>query len=111
MPVRKLCGLTSARSPYYKALLYKERLIDLFKRSLVLPNSCSYGIGPYRTSLEFGYYSLENLVVNRVQSPLVYVQGVKSISGYPKIFRFPSPARNHAPFSEAHWRYAEFRGF
>ncbi len=83
MPVSKLRRLTSARSPYYKALLYKERLIDLFQRSLVLPYSRSYGIGPDRTSLEFGYYCLENLIVNRIQSPLVYVQGVKGIPGYP----------------------------
>ena len=81
MPVGKFCRFPASRRPHYEAFLYKERLIDFLKSTLVLTHCSSNGIGSHRTSLELGNYSLKYLIVNGIQSPLVYIQGIECVPG------------------------------
>ena len=82
MAVSQISRLSPPWSPYYETFLYKERFIDFFKRSLVFSDGCSYGIGAYRTTVEFGDYRSENLVVHGIESSLVDIEGVEGIFGY-----------------------------
>ena len=68
-------------SSHDEALLDQERLINLLKRTLILPYCRRYRICSHRTSLELGYYRLQDLVVNGIQSPLVDVKCIKRITG------------------------------
>ena len=64
MPVGKGCGFPAPWSPDDESLLDEERLIDLFERTLVLPNCRRYGVGSDRSTVELCDYGPENLVVN-----------------------------------------------
>ena len=86
MPVSQFSHLSSARSPYQEPFFYKERLIHFFKGTLVLPHCSSYGIGPDRAALEFGYDSPQYLVVYRIEPAFVDIQCIKSISGYLDVY-------------------------
>ena len=86
MLVCKICRFPPPRSSVDESLLYKERFVYLFEGSLILTHSSGYGIGTDRSSLEFGYYCLEYLVVNCIKSSLVYIEGIKSIACDGKIY-------------------------
>ena len=62
-----------------EALLYEERFVNLLHGTLVLPHRCRDCIDAHRPSIELCDYSIEDLVVNLVQSPLVNVQGIQRI--------------------------------
>ena len=62
-----------------EALLYEERFVNLLHGTLVLPHRRRNGIDPDRPASELCDNGIENLVVNLVQSPLVNIQGIKSI--------------------------------
>ena len=86
MMVSHLGGDSSSLGAHDEAFLYKERLIDLLERALVLTDSGGYCIGSDRAALESGDYRAKDLVINRVQSPLVDLQLVKGVTGYVKIY-------------------------
>ena len=74
MLVSKLCHFPTSWSPHDESFLDKERLVYLFQGTLILPYCGCYGIRSHRTTLEFSNNGLENLVIDSVQSPLIYIK-------------------------------------
>ena len=80
MPVRKFSRFPTPWSPHDESFLDEERLVNLFKSTLVLTYRRSDRIGSDRSSLELRYDGLKYLVINGIQSPLVYIESIKGIS-------------------------------
>ena len=86
MPVGKFCRFPTSRRTVYEAFLYKERFIDFFYRALILSNSSSYGIDSYRTTFELCDYRPQDLVVDGIKSPFIYIKCIKGITGDGKVY-------------------------
>ena len=85
----RICLLSGDSAPWStldEALLYEERFVNLLYGTLVLPHRCRDCIDSHRPSIELCDYSIENLVVNLVQSPLVNIESIQRITRNRKIY-------------------------
>ena len=85
MAVRQFGSYPSPLGPDYKSFLDKERLVNFLESTLILPYRSRYGIGTYRTSLEVVNNGPQYLVVNRIESPGIYLELVKCIFCYAEV--------------------------
>ncbi len=60
--------------PYDETFFYQIRLIYLLKSSLILTDSCRYGVGAYRTTLESSDDGTQDLIVYGIETTCIYLQ-------------------------------------
>ena len=80
MLIRQLCGHPSSGGSLDEAFLYEERFVDLLQSSGVFTygrSDRSYSDG---ATTEFRDDRMEDIVVDLVESPLVYVESIEGIA-------------------------------
>ena len=85
MPIGKVGGNASPLRPDDESFLDEERLIDFLKGSLVLTDGSGDRARTDRTSLEGIDYGPQDFVVDGIETHLVNLELVQSISGYLKV--------------------------